>query len=60
MNVEVPVGSHATVYLPLISGKIVKESGNAINKVKGISFKGIQDGYAVMEVPSGKYSFETD
>lgn len=60
MDVEIPVGSRATVYLPVTSGKNIKEGGVAINKVKGIQFKGIQDEYAVMEISSGKYSFDGD
>lgn len=60
MDVEIPVGSCATVYLPVISGKTVKECRSGIKQAKGVKYNGIQDGYAVMEVSSGKYCFETD
>ena len=60
MDVEIPVGSRATVYLPVISGKTVKECRNGIKQAKGVKYNGIQDGYAIMEVSSGKYCFETD
>ena len=58
MDIEVPIGSHATVYLPITSGKTVKEGGRAIEQIKEIRIKGIESGYSVKEVPSGKYSFE--
>ena len=60
MDVEIPVGSRATVYLPVISGKTVKECRSGIKQAKGVKYNGIKDGYAVMEVSSGKYCFETD
>lgn len=60
MSVEVPVGSHATVYLPVIRGKVVKEGGVAIDKVKEVQFDGIQEAHAIMQVSSGKYYFEAD
>lgn len=60
MEIEVPVGSQATVYLPVTSGKNISEGGIAIKKRKEIKFNKIQDGYAILQVPSGKYSFKAD
>ncbi len=60
MEVEIPVGSHATIYLPVVSGKMIREGGTDIKRVKDVEYIGLQDGYAIMEVPSGKYRFETD
>ena len=60
MDVEIPVGSHATIYLPIVSGKTIKEGGTDIKRAKDVEYIGRQDGYAVMEVSSGNYRFETD
>lgn len=60
MDVEIPVGSKATIYVPVVSGKEIKEGGIDIRKIKDIKYKGIQDGYAVICITSGKYMFETD
>lgn len=60
MAVEVPVGCNATVYIPVFSGNTVTESGKNIRKVKNVSWGGIEDGYAVVRVPSGAYVFEAD
>lgn len=53
MNVEVPVGSTASVYVPAKGQKDVRESKN----LAGVRFKEMSDGYAVFEVGSGKYEF---
>lgn len=60
MDVEVPVGCTATVYIPVISGTILKEGGKDIQKVKTVTYKESYNGYAVVCVPSGKYSFEAN
>ena len=58
MDVEVPVGSRATVYVPAESKDQVLESGKKPDKDKGVEFKEMQDGYAVFEVSSGIYKFQ--
>ena len=58
MNVTIPVGSHATVYVPVKSkDSVVKEGGKDIKSVSFIKAKGVEDNYCVLEVPQGNYSF---
>lgn len=58
MNIVVPVGSHATVFVPASSQDKVTESGKKITG-QDIAFKSSENGYMVYSVPSGKYSFES-
>jgi alpha-L-rhamnosidase len=57
MNINVPVGSSATVYIPSDNPKNITESGNKIGKKPGITFGRMEGGYAVFEVGSGRYEF---
>lgn len=57
MSVTVPVGSEATVYIPILKGKSVIESGRSIANSKDIKFQKEELGYQVFEVKSGKYQF---
>jgi alpha-L-rhamnosidase len=59
MNIEVPAGSTATVYIPVKSEKDVSESQRAASTSTGVRFKEMKDGFAVFNVVSGKYSFQT-
>jgi alpha-L-rhamnosidase len=59
MNIEVPVGSNATVYIPASKTDDITESGLNLNQSSGISFHGMKDGYAVIEVSSGTYKFKS-
>jgi len=57
MEIEVPAGSTATVYVPASDPGSVRENGKKIRKSKGIVFQGMEEGYAVYEVGSGEYRF---
>jgi alpha-L-rhamnosidase len=59
MNVTIPVGSYATVYIPVKSGNaVVLESGKMIcNSSKNIIKVGEEDGYRMYKVYQGGYSF---
>jgi alpha-L-rhamnosidase len=60
MNVEIPVGSTATVYVPAGSAGEVKENGSAIKKKnKNITYTGIEGNYVVFRVNSGSYVFSS-
>jgi alpha-L-rhamnosidase len=59
LDIKVPVGSSATVYVPASDAKKITESGVEINAESGISFQKMEDGYAIFEVGSGNYSFES-
>lgn len=57
LGIQVPVGSIATVYLPTSDANGVMEGGNRIDENKNIEFMGMEDGYAIYAVGSGKYEF---
>jgi len=58
VDIKVPVGSTATVYVPAGSVSQVKESGSTIKKNNlNITFAGMEDNYAVFRVGSGSYAF---
>jgi len=59
MDIIVPVGSTATVYIPASKASELTESGKPIKKISAISFSGMEDGYAHLKVASGKYRFES-
>jgi len=57
LNVEVPVNTKATIFIPVKSGETIQESGNLLSSVKEIKVIGQQGEYAEVEVGSGKYAF---
>ena len=57
MSVTVPVGCDATVYVPILKGQSVIESGRSIADSKDVKFQKEELGYQVFEVKSGKYQF---
>jgi alpha-L-rhamnosidase len=59
LDILVPVGSIATVYVPALNAKNVTESGKEINAKNGVSFQKMENGYAIFTVGSGEYSFDS-
>jgi alpha-L-rhamnosidase len=59
MNVTVPVGSHATIYIPAGENATVTESGNDIGQTPGIEAIGFENGYRTVKVGQGIYSFKS-
>jgi alpha-L-rhamnosidase len=59
MDIKVPVGSTATVYVPASSEKVVTESGKKINDKGSVHFEQMQNGYAIFTIGSGNYSFNS-
>jgi alpha-L-rhamnosidase len=57
MQVEVPVGSSATVYVPLFQEKTVLENGKSVSESKDIEFMNDENGYRLLKVVSGTYQF---
>jgi alpha-L-rhamnosidase len=57
LNIIVPVGSTATVYLPASNPEQVFESGKNIVNVTGVHFLRTENGYVIYTVGSGSYSF---
>jgi alpha-L-rhamnosidase len=60
MNICVPVGCSATVFIPAENPQKVKEGGRNIKKSKVALFQKIENGYAVYEIKSGQYNFESN
>ncbi len=58
MEVEIPVGSIATVHLPASSNSKVTESGIAVDAIKEITFLEQKSGYRIYQVGSGVYEFK--
>lgn len=59
LEVVVPVGSTATVFVPASDPKKITESGKEINGNNDIRFQKMDNGYAVFTLASGKYSFDS-
>jgi len=59
MEITVPVGSTATVYVPALSAEEVMESDVEAAKSKGVNFDKMEDGYAIYQIGSGEYNFKT-
>ena len=57
MDVEIPVNTTATVYVPANNVNSVTENGILLNSVKDIKVDGTEDGYIVLHIGSGKYHF---
>ena len=57
-EIEVPIGSTATVYIP--SGEInsLKESGEPVKQAKGVKLLSAGKDTITLAVESGKYQFE--
>jgi alpha-L-rhamnosidase len=59
LNINVPVGSTATVYVPASGAKNVTEGGKKIKKKGEVRFLRMENGNAVFTVGSGSYSFDS-
>lgn len=59
MELTVPVGCNATVFVPASDSRSVKESGRIISNETGIRYDRTEGEYAVFIVGSGRYMFES-
>ncbi|KPL09008.1 MAG: hypothetical protein AMS26_23425 [Bacteroides sp. SM23_62] len=59
MNIRVPAGCSASVYVPAISADKVKESNQKPGHWPEVIFQQESDGYAVYQVGSGNYDFSS-
>jgi len=57
MQVEVPVGCEATVYVPIMTGSQLTENGKPVSEIKDIEFLQDENGYKLLKVSSGTYQF---
>ncbi len=60
MEVTIPVGSFATVYVPVKQNQDVFESGKSVSNSEYIKVVGEKDGYKIFNVNSGNYKFEVE
>jgi alpha-L-rhamnosidase len=58
MNVTVPVGCRASVYVPTSDPARVYEGKVKAEEAGDILFKEMENGYALFEVESGEYNFQ--
>ena len=59
LDVEIPVNTSAKIYVPAKKATDIKENGKQALKVKEIKFSGMENEYAVFDVGSGIYKFDT-
>ena len=59
MEVIVPVGCEATVYVPFRKGKEISENGRSIKESDEIRLVGDEEGYRIFTVKSGTYLFSS-
>ncbi len=57
MEVEVPVNTTATIYIPTASAGDITESGKALSACKDVTVSGVENGYVVVKAGSGRYLF---
>jgi alpha-L-rhamnosidase len=57
MDVSVPPGSSATLYLPTAAPEAVTESGRLASQAAGVRYSGAEGGKAIFELTSGSYQF---
>ena len=57
LEIEIPANTTATVYVPAQNADSVTEGGKSLGKVAGLQFLRMEEGAAVIAVPSGKYRF---
>jgi alpha-L-rhamnosidase len=60
LNVAIPPNTTAVVYIPAQAGARVTESGKPADHALGVKYLRWEDGAAVYEVASGRYSFSVD
>ncbi len=57
MDIEIPVNTEATVYLPCSDPETVKENNIPVNQVPGVTFESCKDNVSIYRVQSGQYHF---
>jgi len=57
LDIEIPVNTSATVYIPATSVESVMENNVALSSATGVRVTGKEGNYVVAEIGSGKYNF---
>ena len=60
MDITVPAGATATVYIPATGPESVTGNGLPLDKLEEITMVKQEAGYTVCKTGSGNYSFESD
>lgn len=60
MDLEIPVGCNATVFIPLKKQKRITEKSLPISKLPACQVVGEDSGYMAFKIESGKYSFVSE
>jgi alpha-L-rhamnosidase len=61
INVTIPVGSYATIYIPIQKkNTTIKENGININTIPFIKKIGTINNYYILEIKQGTYYFSID
>ncbi len=60
MNVTIPANTSALIYVPVMAGSVIKESGKDISGMEVIQVVGEENGRKVIQVGSGNYSFSVN
>ena len=58
MDIEIPANTTATVFVPASNKEAITENGNAVSSSKDLQVTGLENGYVILKVNSGKYHFE--
>ncbi len=58
LDVEIPANTTANIYVPAKTADAITEGGVALSSVKDVQVTGVEDGYVVVKVGSGKFHFE--
>ncbi|MCC6286252.1 MAG: family 78 glycoside hydrolase catalytic domain [Chitinophagaceae bacterium] len=59
LHTSIPPNTSATVYIPAKENAAVTESNISLNKKREIKLTGYKNGFAIIEINSGSYTFET-
>ncbi len=60
LHVSIPPNTTAEIWIPAKEKGTVRENGKSINTIEGLRLIGFNNGYAVMEIGSGDYSFRSN
>ncbi|MFA0753907.1 MAG: hypothetical protein IMHGJWDQ_001686 [Candidatus Fervidibacter sp.] len=60
LQVFIPANTTALIFVPATAPEKVTESGKPAAQAEGVKFVGMQDGFAVYEVASGRYHFASE
>jgi alpha-L-rhamnosidase len=60
LDIEIPVNTTATIYIPAKQASLVTEGGKMLAELKEITVVGEEAGRVVVKTGSGKYHFEVN